>query len=271
MAAPASAAELQGKSLLGEPLYVTQQLGFSPEATKNLMKAFGEAKTAYEQSPTVDNATWYQRLLMYQNRILDSIAVLDAAIKQHPESGKLLRHRAQRYLTLREFDKSIADGLAGVKLYENQPIERERPGPAYFPGDPDMVQMYLFYHLGQAYFGKHDYDSAQKWFAKAREVASFSRDNETETSTVYWLFLCAARAGRTAEARAILDGYNKTLFDIYPKGGSDTYFDGIQLFKGNRPVTSMFSTSDGGQPFATAEGVMASTSFSIAQYYLLMG
>jgi tetratricopeptide (TPR) repeat protein len=271
-AAPAvQAQELQGRSLLGEPLYVTKQLGFSPETEKNMLRAAAEAKAAYEQSPTVDNATWYQRLLMYQNRILDSVAVLDAALKLHPGSGKLLRHRAQRYLTLRQFDKSIEDGLAGVKAYGSQPLERERPGPSYFPGAPDMVQMYLFYHLGQAYFGKHDFDNAQKWFAKAREVAAFSRDDETESSTVYWLFLCAARAGRTAEARVILDGYNRTLFELYPKGGSDTYFDGIQLFKGNRPVSSMFSTSDGGQPFATGEGVAASTSYSIAQYYLLMG
>ena len=134
-----------------------------------------------------------------------------------------------------------------------------------------MVQMYLHYHLGQAYFGKHDYDNAQKSFARAREIAAFSRDNETESSTVYWMFLCAARAGRTAEAREILDGYKQTLFEVHPEGGSDTYFDGIQLFKGNRPVSSMFSTSDGGQPFATADGVIASTSYSIAQYYLLKG
>jgi tetratricopeptide (TPR) repeat protein len=269
--AAVSAADLQGKSLLGEPLYITQQIGFPPAQMENLLKATAEAKTAFEQSVTPDTATWYARLLMYQNHILDSIAVLDRGLKQYPTSGKLLRHRAQRYLTLREFDKSIADGLAGVKYYEGQPIEREKPGPAYFPGDPDMVQMYLHYHLGQAYFGKHNYDNAQKSFAKAREIASFSRDNDTESSTVYWMFLCAARAGRTAEARDILDGYKQTLFEVHPKGDSDTYFDGIQLFKGNRPVSSMFSASDGGQPFATADGVIASTSYSIAQYYLLMG
>src|ERR1700761_6817886 len=150
LGAPASAAELQGKSLLGEPLYITQQIGFPPGQMENLLKATAEAKTDFEKSVTPDTATWYARLLMYQNHILDSIAVLDRGLKQYPTSGKLLRHRAQRYLTLREFDKSIADGLAGVKYYEGQPIEREKPGPAYFPGDPDMVQMYLHYHLGQA-------------------------------------------------------------------------------------------------------------------------
>jgi len=268
---PASAAELQGKSLLGEPLYIVQQIGFPPAQMENLVKATAEAKADFEKSVTIDNATWYARLLMYQNHILDSIAVLDRGLKQFPTSGKLLRHRAQRYLTLREFDKSIADGLAGVKYYEGLPIEREKPGPAYFPGDPDMVQMYLHYHLGQAYFGKHDYDNALKSFARAREIGAFSRDYETESSTVYWMFLCAARAGRTAEARKILDGFQQTLFETHPKGDSDTYFDGIQLFKGNRPVSSMFSASDGGQPFATSDGVIASTSYSIAQYYLLMG
>ena len=113
---PASAAELQGKSLLGEPLYVTQQIGFPPAQMENMLKATAEAKIAFEQSVTPDTATWYARLLMYQNCILDSIAVLDRGLKQYPTSGKLLRHRAQRYLTLREFDKSIADGLAGRQI-----------------------------------------------------------------------------------------------------------------------------------------------------------
>ena len=184
IAAPAAAQEgsFQGTSLLGQPMVTSPARNANVAATETLERAARDAKAAFESNMTVDTATWYGRILFYQGYTKESAAVYDQALKRFPNSGKLLRHRAHRHFSLREFDKSIELGLKAAKLYENQPLEREKPGPDYFPGDPDVVQYYLYYHLGQAYFGKHDFDNAAKWFAKSAEAASFTRDLEARTA-----------------------------------------------------------------------------------------
>ncbi|WP_447750423.1 tetratricopeptide repeat protein [Sphingopyxis fribergensis] len=262
---------VQGTSLLGKPMVTTQTRSANIAATETLDRAARDAKAAYEANMTVDSATWYGRILFYQGYSKESAAVYDQALKRFPNSGKLLRHRAHRAFSLREFDKSIELGLKAAKLYENQPLEREKPGPDYFPGDPDVVQYYLYYHLGQAYFAKHDFDNAAKWFAKSAESAAFTHDVEARTANGYWEYLSLARAGKLREAQALLDDYDLTLFEVHPKGGSDTYFDGLQLFKGHRAADSFFSDKDSGRAFATADGVAASTAYSLANYYILSG
>ena len=273
IAAPAGAQEgsFQGTSLLGQPLVTSPARNANVAATETLERAARDAKAAFESNMTVDTATWYGRILFYQGYTKESAAVYDQALKRFPNSGKLLRHRAHRHFSLREFDKSIELGLKAAKLYENQPLEREKPGPDYFPGDPDVVQYYLYYHLGQAYFGKHDFDNAAKWFAKSAEAASFTRDLEARTANGYWEYLSLARGGRLRDAQKVLDDYDLTLFEVHPKGGSDTYFGGLQLFKGNRAADSFFSDKDSGRAFATADGVAASTAYSLANYYILRG
>lgn len=271
VAALAQEGSLQGTSLLGQPMITTPARNANVAATETLERAARDAKAAFESNMTVDTATWYGRVLFYQGYTKESAAVYDQALKRFPNSGKLLRHRAHRHFSLREFDKSIELGLKAAKLYENQPLEREKPGPDYFPGDPDVVQYYLYYHLGQAYFAKHDFDDAAKWFAKSAEAASFTRDMDARTANSYWEYLSLARGGNFREAQKVLDKYDLTLFEVHPKGGSDTYFDGLQLFKGHRAADSFFSDKDSGRAFATADGVAASTAYSLANYYILRG
>ncbi|MGL3819539.1 hypothetical protein [Sphingopyxis sp. R3-92] len=271
LSAAAQEGSVQGTSLLGKPMITTQTRNANVAATETLDRAAREAKAAFEANMTVDNATWYGRVLFYQGYSKESAAVYDQALKRFPSSAKLLRHRAHRAFSLREFDKSIELGLKAAKLYENQPLEREKPGPDYFPGDPDVVQYYLYYHLGQAYFAKHDFENAAKWFAKSAESAAFTHDVEARTANGYWEYLSLARAGKLREAQKLLDDYDLTLFEVHPKGGSDTYFDGLQLFKGHRATDSFFSDKDSGRAFATADGVAASTAYSLSNYYILSG
>jgi len=271
LSAAAQEGSVQGTSLLGKPMITTQTRNANVAATETLDRAAREAKAAFEANMTADNATWYGRVLFYQGYSKESAAVYDQALKRFPNSAKLLRHRAHRAFSLREFDKSIELGLKAAKLYENQPLEREKPGPDYFPGDPDVVQYYLYYHLGQAYFAKHDFENAAKWFGKSAESAAFTHDVEARTANGYWEYLSLARAGKLREAQKLLDDYDLTLFEVHPKGGSDTYFDGLQLFKGHRATDSFFSDKDSGRAFATADGVAASTAYSLANYYILSG
>lgn len=275
IAAPSSAQprgeSLQGTSLLGEPMITYPNRNANVAPNEVLERAARDAKAAFDKGITADNATWYGRILFYQGYTKESLAVYDAALAQYPDSAKLLRHRAHRYFSLRQFDKSIEDGLRAAKLYEGQPLEREKLGPDYFPATPDIVQFYLYYHLGQAYFATRQYDEAAKWFTKSGETSMFDRDLENKTASTYWRYLSLARGGRMIEAQELIDDYDVRLFHLHPTGGSDVYFDGIQLFKGNRAANSFFSNQDSGRAFANADAVAASTSYSLANYHLLMG
>jgi tetratricopeptide (TPR) repeat protein len=273
--APAHAQEqarvLQGKDLFGRPMYTVGSNPVNVAATDTLLRAVAEAKAAYEADPSIDNATWYGRLLGYQGLAREAIEVYTAGLKRHPGSAKLLRHRAHRYFNLREFDRSIADGLRSVELYRGKPLERERLGPDYFPSTPDVVQFYLYYHLGHAYFAKKDFEQAATWFGKAREVGDATHDAASTTAGVYWQYLSLARGLRNDEARALLDDYDLTLVDLRDNIEANYYFDGIQLFRDLRDPETYHQAEDSGKAFSTADAMSSGTAYSLANYWLLRG
>lgn len=261
----------QGKDLFGRPMYTRGPNPVNVGATDNLLRAVAEAKAAYERDMTIDSATWYGRLLGYQGLARESIEVYSAGLKKYPNSAKLLRHRAHRYFNLREFDKSIQDGLRAAELYKDKPLEREKLGPDYFPSTPDVVQFYLYYHLGQAYFAKHDYDDAAKWFSKSREVALATGGAPDVTAATYWQYLALARGGETDKAEALLDAYDYDLRDLSTNLEGNNYFDGVMLFKHLRDPADFFSDRDSGKAFSTSDGIKASSSYSLANYWLIKG
>jgi tetratricopeptide (TPR) repeat protein len=261
----------QGKSLFGEEMYTNSPNPVNVAPTDKLIRATAEAKAAYEANPTIDTTTWYGRVLSYQGLMREAIQVYTAGLKKYPESAKLLRHRAHRYFNLREFDKSIADGLRSAALYKNKPLEREKLGPEYFPSTPDVVQFYLYYHLGHAYLAKHDFDAAAKWFGHARETGIGVGEVTSITAATYWEYLSLARGGRYDDANKLLAGYNYTLVDLMDNLESNNYFDGIQLFKHMRDPNTFFDDKDTGKAFSTSDSIIASTSYSLSTYYLLRG
>jgi len=262
---------LQGKSLLGDRLYANSPNPVNAAPTDALLRAVSDAKTAYEIDPSIDNTTWYGRVLAYQGLLREAIAVYSAGLAQHPDSAKLLRHRAHRYFNLREFDTSIEDGLRAAALYEHQPLERERLGPDYFPSTPDVVQFYLYYHLGQAYFAKHDYPSAATWFGKSRQIGVGVGDAASVTAATYWQYLSLARGQCYEQAAELLDGFRLTLMDLKDNIESNYYFDAIQLFKDLRDPASYYSSQDSGKAFSTSDAISAGSAYSLANYHLLRG
>ncbi len=259
----------QGKDLFGQPMYTKGLNPVNVGSGDTLIRAVAEAKAAYEADMTVDSATWYGRLLGYQGQARQAIDVFTVALKKYPDSPKLLRHRAHRYFGVREFDKSIEDGLRSAKLYEGKPLEREKLGPAYFPASPDVVQFYTYYHLGQAFFAKHDFDNAAKWFHRAGEIGMGTGGPPDMTASLYWEYLSLARATRYVEAKALLDNYKINLFDLRDNPEGNNYFDGIQLYKELRDPADFYSERDTGKAFSTSDGIKSSTSYSLAQYYIL--
>ncbi|MGY6662882.1 MAG: hypothetical protein ACXIVO_11235 [Glycocaulis sp.] len=261
----------QTESLLGERLYTRSAETMNLADPSAFERATIEAHAAYVADMNPDTATWYGRMLSYQGYFREAIEVYDAAIERFPENAKLRRHRAHRYFTLRDFDASIAEGLRAAELYENMPLERELLGPDYFPSTPDVVQFYLYYHLGQAYFAANQYREAARWFNRSHEVAVGVDDAVSITAAVYWEYISLARAGDFFAARELLDSYTFTLEDLSENIESNFYFDGIQLFKGERDFDTFFSDEDTGMAFSNASAAASSTAFTLANYLLLQG
>lgn len=261
----------QGNDLFGRPMYTHGSNPVNVGGTDQLQRAREEARRAWEADPSIDNATWYGRVLAYQGLHREAIEVFTAGLKRHPQSGKLLRHRAHRYVNLREFDKSIADGLRAAELYRGKPLERERLGPDYFPSTPDVVQFYLYYHLGHAYFAKKDFPAAAQWFSRSREVALGVEDLPIHAAAVYWQYLSLARDLRFDEARALVADYPVTMYDLRDNPESNYYFDGVQFFRGLRDPATYLSNQDTGKPFSTADGVTAGTAYTVANHWLIRG
>jgi tetratricopeptide (TPR) repeat protein len=265
------ARSFQGNSLLGEPMYTEGLNPANATDTASLLRAVSESKTAVARDPSIDNFTWHGRMVGYQLLAREAIAIYTDGLKLHPNSAKLLRHRAHRYFNLREFDRSIADGLKAAALYEGEPLEREKMGPDYFPGTRDVVQFYLYYHLGGAYFAKHDYANAEKWFDRAHNTIIYNGSAHDFAATIYWRYLCLTRLNRVAEAKKLLDQYNATADQLSSTGEAPYYFEAIQLFKGNRSADDFYTDRDSGRPFGTADGMKASTSYTLANYWLIRG
>ncbi|MEO8748089.1 MAG: hypothetical protein ABI379_10620, partial [Rhodanobacter sp.] len=144
-------------------------------------------------------------MLAYKGLTSESIAVYTAALERLPASGKLLRQYAHRYFNLREFDHSIKEALRAAALYQSKPLEHEKLGPKYIPSTPDLVQFYLYYHLGQACFAEHQFDKAAKVFGQARQIALGMDDPGSVTAAVYREYLALAHNQRHDDAGQLLD------------------------------------------------------------------
>ena len=74
-------------------------------------------------------------------------------IESFPDEPKLYRHRGHRYISVREFDKAIADLEKAVELIQGTPNEIEPDGMPNALNIPvSSLHGNIYYHLGLAYY-----------------------------------------------------------------------------------------------------------------------
>ena len=111
-----------------------------------------------------------------------AIATFTRGLTIAPENAMLYRWRGHRYLSVRELDKAMADLTRGNRL--------------------DSTNYGVLYHLGIVRFAQGDFAGAADAFRRGQPRAPDA--NELAGSTD-WLWMSLMRAGRAAEARAMLD------------------------------------------------------------------
>ena len=107
-----AAAKPEATSLLGTPLYAIQ---LAPEAKKTAEANLQKAREEFAKSPdSADAIVWLGRRLAVAGHVREAIDTFTKGIAKFPSDARFYRHRGHRYVSVREFDKAIADLDEGV-------------------------------------------------------------------------------------------------------------------------------------------------------------
>lgn len=153
-----------------------------------------------------------------------------------PNNALLYRWRGHRYLSTRQFDKAMADLTRGAKL--------------------DSTIYGIWYHLGIVRFARKDFTGAVAAFTRALPIAPDSGERAGSTD---WLWMSLSRAGRKADAQALLDRHP----DV-PNAGN-AYAQRLRLYRGDVLPDSVFTLAD------TSDIQIATLSYGIGDWYLVRG
>jgi tetratricopeptide (TPR) repeat protein len=228
----------EATSLLGKPL-------ISPPFPDNLRARLEAdltgARTALERAPDDPEARiWVGRRLGYLGRYRDAIAVFTEGVQRFPKDARFLRHRGHRYITVREFDRAIADLEQADALIAGTADQIEPDGQ---PNDRNIplttLNSNIRYHLALAYYLSGDFAKAAPVRQRARDAV---RNPDNLVSATHWLYLTLRRLGRADEAARALDGIVPGL-DVIENG---SYYSLCQLYKGTRTAEEVLNAAGGG-------------------------
>ena len=163
----------------------------------------------------------------------DAIATFTRGLEIEPNNALLLRWRGHRYLSVREFDRAFADLTRDAGI--------------------DSTIYGIWYHLGVIQFVRGDFSDAAASFAKAQPIAPDAGELAGATD---WLWISLSRAGRGAEARAMLDRRPE-------KPVTNAYTRRLQLYRGEIGPDAVVTATD------TDEVQVATLAYGVGNWYLL--
>ena len=165
----------------------------------------------------------------------EAIATFTRGLEIEPTNALLLRWRGHRYLSVREFDRAFADLKRGAAI------------------DPTIYG--IWYHLGVIQFLRGDFSDAAESFAKAQPIAP---DPAELAGSTDWLWMSLSRAGRGAEAKAMLDRRPE-------KPVTNAYTRRLQLYRGEIGPDAVITSTD------TDDVQVATLAYGVGNWYLVRG
>ncbi len=192
---------VEAMSLMGQPLRAPE---IPTDRRARLEADLARARAALEAAPGDEEAlVWVGRRLAYLGRYRDAIATYTQGLERHPGSAALLRHRGHRYITVRQFDRAIADLEKAATLVEGKPDAVEPDGAPNAAGVPrSTLKTNIWYHLGLARYLKGEWEGAAEAFARCVDL---SPNDDMKVAASHWLYLSLRRAGREEAARKVLE------------------------------------------------------------------
>ena len=219
-----------------------------------------EAQAHYEVNPnSADAMIWVGRRLAYLGRFTEAIEIYTKGIARFPNDARFYRHRGHREITLRRFERAIADFEKAAKLIKGKPDEVEPDGQPNARNIPtSTLQFNIWYHLGLAYYltGKNE-----KALNAYRECLKVSGSPDRLVSTTHWLYMTLRRLNRTAEAAKALEPIVEGM-EIIENAG---YYRLTLMYKGLLPSERLLEESQGDSPAAH------SVLYGVANWHLYNG
>jgi tetratricopeptide (TPR) repeat protein len=212
---------------------------FSEATRKNHEVKLAEAENNYRQdSSGADNIIWLGRRKAYLGLYDEAIDVFSRGIWLHPADARIYRHRGHRYLTLRCFDKAIADFKKAAQLTKGKVDVTEPDGLPNAKNIPtSTLQSNIWYHLGLVYFIKGDYKKALKAYTSCLEV---SNNPDMYVATANWLYLTYRKLKNEKKAEKLLSTVQEDMELIENKD----YHAILMLYKqkpGDEQIKAYFS------------------------------
>lgn len=228
----------EATSLLGRPLVPAP---LPPDARERLETNLAAAREQYKNSPNDPEAIiWVGRRLGYLGRYRDAIAAFTEGIQKHPADARMYRHRGHRYITVREFDRAVADLTKASELIAGRPDRIEPDGQPNARNIPtSTLNTNIFYHLGLAHYLRGEFTSALDAY---RECIRFSKNPDMLVATTHWLYMTLRRLDRPGEARQALEPISAEMEIIE----NTSYHRLLMLYKGaTKPDALTSSLADG--------------------------
>ena len=234
---PFSQAQPEATSLLGKPLFAP----VLPEADRARLEADRAAAFSKASAePSAEAIIWLGRRTAYAGKFREAIQVFGGGMRLYPDDPRLYRHRGHRYITVREFDRAIADLERAASLIAGKPDEVEPDGQPNARNIPtSTLHTNIWYHLALARYLKADYTrSIEDW--KRTRAAGKNPDNLVSAS--HWLYTTLRRAGRNDEAATVLTPITPSL-DVIE---NMSYHSLLLLYKGVKTEAEMLAAAGAG-------------------------
>lgn len=228
--------EREATSLQGEPL-VRPRLPDDVRARRE--REWLVARQAAEAAPDdVEALIWLGRRTAYLGRYNAAIDVYTRAIERFPDEPRLFRHRGHRYITVRAFDRAIADLERAAELVAGRPDEIEPDGLPNAANVPtSTLQANIHYHLGLALYLQGRLEEAAQVYARGLRL---SHHPDMLCATTHWLHMTLSRLGRTDEAQRLLEPIRAEM----PLLESHAYHRLLLLYRGEIPPDALLTPSE---------------------------
>ncbi len=244
-------------SKLGIPLLAQDP---APDARARLQKDLEAAEAAFLKTPDdVDTIVRLGRRLSALGRYREATEVYTRGLARYPLDPRLLRFRGHRYITLRDYDKAVADLTRAADLTRGKPDQPDGDPPAGpLAGASSTLQYSIYYHLGLAHYLRGDFARALPAY---RECLRVARGNDDRVVAVTdWLYLTLRRLGKDEEAQKLLPA-DLAALNIQE---NQLYRNRLRMYRGELQPDDLLRT--GGDDVG-----LATYGYAVGTWYLLAG
>lgn len=166
----------------------------------------------------------------------EAIQTFTRALAVAPDDPMLYRWRGHRYLSVRELDRATEDLTRGLRL--------------------DSTNYGILYHLGIVRYVRGDFAGAAEAFAQAQPRAPDAGELAGATD---WLWMSLMRAGRAADAKAMLARRPDSL------PTTNAYARRLKLYRGEIGPDEVVTPAD------TADVQAATLAYGVGNWHLIRG